>query len=95
MTNSTDDLLRAILNMLGRSAFSMDEISTIVGKSLKNRKAYNLCDGTSTQSEIVKKVKTDAANFSKAVARWVAAGIMFKVGDGKDVKLLHIFPLAD
>lgn len=94
MSHSSDivaTLLRAQLNLLGRMAFKDDALEQLVGKA--NREAYNLCDGTRTQAEIVKAKKLDQGNFSRAVNRWIEAGVLLKIPDGKDSKLQHLFPI--
>jgi transcription initiation factor TFIIIB Brf1 subunit/transcription initiation factor TFIIB len=84
-------LLRAQLNLLGRMAFKDDAIEQVVGSA--NREAYNLCDGTRTQADVAKAKKLDQGNFSRTVNRWIEAGVLFKIPDGKDAKLQHLFPI--
>ena len=84
-------LLRAQLNLLGRIAFKDEALEQVVGKA--NREAYNLCDGTRTQAEIVKAKKLDSGNFSRTVTKWIEAGVLFKLPDGKDFKLQYLFPI--
>lgn len=92
-----EELLRAILVMTARQAFPPDKLTEIVqGKSsnTKQLQAYNLCDGTRGQSEIVKELKLDQGNFSRTVSRWIEEGVVFRLGDGRDAKLLHLYPLS-
>lgn len=94
--DQTHDLLRALLVTSGRIAFDPADVYDLVnptGKGSKQIQAYNLADGTRTQREVAKKAKIDAANFSHTVARWIAAGIMFRLGEGRDATLLHIYPI--
>jgi len=63
------------------------------GSGEKQLRAYNMCDGTKTQSEIAKATKLDPASFSRTVARWIEAGALFRMGSGRDTKLLHAYPL--
>jgi hypothetical protein len=90
-------LLRAQLAVLGRIAFrddaALEEVVCKGRDSGKQRNAYNLCDGTRTQSEVAKAAKIDGGNFSRTVGRWVEAGVLFKIPDGSDAKLQHIFSL--
>lgn len=86
-------LLRAILSMTARQAFSVDALREIVGAGEKQIRAFNLCDGSLSQGDVVKKCKLDQGNFSKTVARWIDAGIIIRLGQGRDTKLLHIYPL--
>ena len=85
MTNS-DALLRAVLNMTARVAFPPNILEEIVlrGSGEKQRKAYNMCDGTTTQSDIAKANKLDQGNFSRSVARWIEAGVMYRLGEGRE-----------
>ena len=86
-------LLRAILSMVARQAISVDTLREIVGAGEKQMRAFNMCDGSRSQGDIVKAMKFDQGNFSKTVARWIDAGIILRLGEGRDTKLLHIYPL--
>lgn len=92
---ATEDtlLLRAILSMTARQAFSFDSLLGIVGSGDKQLRAFNMCDGSNTQSDIAKATKIDPGNLSKTVARWVEAGIVLRLGEGRDTPLLRICPL--
>ncbi len=91
----SETLLRALLSMTARQAFPVQRLAEIVLKGSGNKQlhAYNLCDGSRTQSEVAKAVKLDQASFSRTVARWIEAGVLFRVGSGRDTKLLHAYPL--
>ena len=80
MENS-DVYLKAMLSMLARQSFPPAQLSQLVGKS-KQLEAYNLCDGTRTQTEVAKALGLDTGNFSKTVGRWSDLGIMIKVSEG-------------
>ena len=85
--------LRGILATVGRQAFPPERLAELVslkGSGEKQLSAYNLCDGSRTQSEIAKLTSFDTGNFSKLVQRWCDCGIIVKLGDGKP---LHIYPL--
>jgi hypothetical protein len=93
MTEQTDDLLRVLIRVTGRVAVSPDELRELVtgGKAeSKTTRAYNLCDGKRSQSEIATQVGMDRGNFSKALARWERLGIAFRVGECP----LHLYPLS-
>lgn len=95
--SSEEAYLRAILATIARQAFPLEKILEIMGPQAgeKHRKAYNMCDGTKTQSEIVKQLGIDNSNFSKTLARWVDAGICIRVGDGREALPMHIYPLPE
>jgi DNA-binding MarR family transcriptional regulator len=85
--NMPDELtiLKAIMHMAARSAFSEEEILSIVSPRKGQEKhlaAYNLCNGTRKQGDIAENVGLDKGNFSKAVSRWVSQGILIKLGEG-------------
>jgi hypothetical protein len=97
MPDHSEVLLRAILNVTARSAFPPKKLARIVmpsGSREKQLKAYNLCDGTKRQGEIAKSLRLDSGNFSKTVGRWVDEGVMFRLGEGRDARLLHVYPLT-
>jgi len=96
MADSNETLLRAILATTGRQAFSVERLTDIVlttANSAKQLKAYNMCDGTRTQADIVKALKLDKGSFSTTVSRWEAEGVVFRFVDGKLTRPLHIYPL--
>ncbi len=88
-----DELLRILVQLNGRQAFPAEMLRGIVGSG-KCVVAYNLCDGSRTQAEVVKEAKVDQGQFSRTSSRWVQEGVLFKLGSGRDTKLLHLYPLA-
>ena len=96
MSDYTDDLLRALVRTTARAVFPVRQVYEVVnvgGKGARQMKAFNLADGTRTQSDIAKQANIDQGNFSRTVSRWVEAGIMFRLGEGREAKLLHVYPL--
>ena len=96
MGNVTEDLLRAILSVVARQTFTREALTEIVcppGSTAKQLQAYNLCDGTRAQGDIVKALKLDTGNFSRTVARWVGVGVVHRLGAGREGRLLHVYPL--
>ena len=96
MLELSDTLLKAILATVGRKTFSESELREIVmprGTGASQLAAYNMCDGSRTQSEIGKAQELDPGSFSRTVARWTEAGVVFRIPEGRDVKLLHVYPL--
>lgn len=97
MAENSEALLRAILSVSARQTFPPDKLAEIVlskGAGTKQLEAFNLCDGTRAQGEVAKALKLDAGNFSKTVGRWIDAGIVFRLGEGRESKLLHVYPLV-
>ena len=93
--DTNESLLRAIFATIGRNTFPRKAVLAIVAlreNSEKNLVAYNLCDGNTPQIEIAKRAKLDKSNFGKALARWVDAGIVVRVG--KEEHPLHVYPLS-
>lgn len=93
MSTLSEDLLKAILQTVARRTFPEERLRELVmpRNAGKNQlQAFNSCDGTKTQGEIAKANGLDAGNFSRTVARWVDAGVVFKLPDNK---LLHVYPL--
>lgn len=97
MANDSDILLRAILSVCARGSIPPRKLAQIImpsGSSEKQRQAYNLCDGTRTQAEIAKSLKLDTGNFSRTVGRWIDEGVVFRLGSGRESRLLHVYPLT-
>lgn len=84
--------LKAMLAMLARQIFPPEQLALLVGKD-KQIQAYNLCDGTRTQAEVVKALALDPGNFSRTAARWAELGILIKVTEEKEVRPVHLYPL--
>lgn len=96
MSENNEQLLRAILSVTARQTFPPDKLAEMVlskASGAKQLKAFNLCDGSNSQAEIAKALKLDPGNFSRTVSRWVEAGVVFRLGQGRDAKLLHVYPL--
>lgn len=94
MADTSETLLRAILATVARQTFPEAALREIVaprGANVAQVRAYNMCDGTKSQSEIAKAQGLDGGNFSRTLARWEEAGILFRVGP--DDRPLHLYPL--
>lgn len=87
------DLLRCAIQVVGRIAIPHEQVGKIVVLNAEQLKAYNLCDGSKTQAQVGKAAGLDTGNFSRTVARWIASGVLFKIGSGRDARLLHLYPL--
>ncbi len=88
-----ESLLESLIKVIGRVAIPVDKVIEIVNTSPKLVKAFNLCDGTATQTEIAKKCNIAQGNFSRAMKRWVENGVAFWIGSGTEARLLHIYPI--
>lgn len=91
-----EQLLRAILATVARQTFPTEfivEKVAIGADKAKQVEAYNMCDGSRSQAEISKQLGLDAGNFSRTVARWIELGIVIKVGQARDTKLVHVYPI--
>ena len=61
----------------------------------KQLRAFNLCDGSRTQAEIGKELGLDSGNFSKTINRWIDEGIVIRVGEKREARPLHVYPLPE
>jgi hypothetical protein len=95
MSERLEQLLQCLIHVVGRAAIPEERVREIVSTGEKQVEAFNLCDGTRTQKQIIEAVGLDSGNFSRAAARWVETGVAFTVGDGSDERLLHIFPIPE
>lgn len=83
-----------IISLLGRMAFEQNELKKLVTKGSKKPtaviKAYNMCDGTRTITEIANYVGITQSAMTQAVDRWEKNGIIFKVKKGNEVLPLKV-----
>lgn len=86
-------LLECLIHVIGRAAVKLDEVREIVGSGAKQIQAYNLCDGSLSLTAVAKKTGLDAGNLSRSVDRWVKGGVVFRFQEGKETRLLHIYPI--
>jgi hypothetical protein len=95
--DAQDSYLRAILATVARQTFPPARIVEIMGPGAteKQFRAFNLCDGSRTQAEIGKELGLDSGNFSKTISRWIDEGIVIRVGEKRDARPLHVYPLPE
>ncbi len=89
--------LKAMMSLVARQTFSPERLAEIVTSqaNAKTYEAFNLCDGTKTQTEIANALKTDPGQLSKTIKRWIDEGIMLRVTDGGKDRPVHVYPLPD
>ncbi|WP_316978148.1 MarR family transcriptional regulator [Shumkonia mesophila] len=92
-----ETFLRAILATVARQTFSPARILEIMGPTAgeKQHRAFNLCDGSRTQADISKELGLDPGNFSKSLNRWIDEGIVIRVGEKREARPLHVYPLPE
>ena len=94
MTNQ-EVYLKAILATLARQTFPPEALSKLVAPTKAGERqllAYNMCDGSRSQTEIAKELSLDPGAFSRTVSRWVELGILVRVGEKRDTRLVHLYP---
>lgn len=97
MDDELKQLLQMLISVIARGSFPEDRLRKIVIPSKSPEKylaAYNLCDGKHSQAEIVKLTGLDKGNLSRVLDRWISTGVIFEIGEGSQVKLLHLYPLT-
>lgn len=95
--NELKQLLLILVNVIARGTFPEDRLRKIITPTKSPEKylsAYNLCDGKHSQTEIAAQVGLDKGNLSRVMDRWVSSGVIFEIGEGSQVKLLHLYPIA-
>ena len=93
---TSQTLLRAVLSTVARQTFPEPRLRDIVlsrGAGANQLVAFNMCNGSKTQGDVAKATGLDPGNFSRTVARWIDLGVMFKVGEGREAKLQHVYQL--
>jgi hypothetical protein len=71
------DLLRCLLQVVGRTAIPPREVRDVVGKGKNRLKAFNLFDGSRTIQQVARATKIDQGNLSRAISSCVENGIAF------------------
>lgn len=92
--DTNENLLRAILATVARTAFPPAELEKLVAPNSGGAKqivAYNLCDGQTPQKEIGRQAKLDKGSLSRSIARWIELGIVIRVG--REQNPMHLYPL--
>jgi len=87
------DFYDCALQLIGRGTIPPERVREIIGSRKKQIRAFNLCDGKRTLREIATKANIDIGNLSRTTTRWREQGILFEIGEGRDSRLLHIYPL--
>src|SRR2546425_11489026 len=82
-----EQLLQCLIHVVGRAAVSEERVRQIVATGEKQVEAFNSCDGTLTQKEVVEKVGLDQGSVSRSMTRWVENGVAFWIGDRKSTRL--------
>ena len=97
MTESSDFYLKMIMQLVARQTFSVEDVAGHVcptKNSAKSLVAYNLCDGTKSQTEIGNICGIERANCQKMIKRWELEGIVLRVPHGNELHPLHVFPIS-
>lgn len=89
--------LKAMMSLVARQTFTPERLAEIVSPvaNLRAYEAFNLCDGTRTQTEIATSLKIDSGNFSRTVKKWSDEGVIIKINDDNKEKLVHVYPIND
>jgi hypothetical protein len=87
------DLLRYAIQLVGRIAIPVEKVHEAVGNARKQIEAFNLADGINSQQHIARKLRINSGNFSRTSGLWVEKGVAFWLGQGKEKRLCHIYPL--
>lgn len=89
----TNELLRVLVAVSGCLAFPEERLREIVSPKghAAYLRAYSLCDGRTPLRAIAKSVGVDQGNLAKVYAKWIDAGIAFRVGPKRAP--LHLYAL--
>ena len=98
--DGTEDTVKQnelIISLLGRIAFKNDELKSLVTKGSKKpeqmMRAYNLCDGATSVTEIAKEADIVQSSLTEAVDKWERIGIILKKKKGREVMPLRLFEI--
>lgn len=86
-----------LISLLGRLAFKVDDVKTIVTYKKRNPdnyiKGYNACTGEQTVSEIARVVGVTQQTLSTILAEWEELGIIYEVEKPKGKFYKKLFPI--
>lgn len=89
--------LKAMMSLVARQTYPPERLVEAVTPvaNTKTYEAYNLCDGSRTQTEVATALKMDPAQLSRSVRKWIDDGIMLRISDGGGVKPVHVYPIPE
>lgn len=94
-SDNIQDLLEVIISLQGHQIFPNNTLCEIVMKKKQNPadyvRAYNLCDGEHSMSEIAKIINVKPGTLSPILAEWKEKGIIYEIKKkgGKFYKRLY------
>ena len=90
------------ISLLGRITFTEERLISSIQKNSKRPKevlmAYNLCDGKSTISEIVKKSGIASKGLGQTILKWKKHGIILvedSQGKGIEIKPMRLYEVNE
>jgi|SRR5579872_7089651 len=89
------DLLQFAVRILGRAVMPPETVREIIGPGKKQIKAFNLCDGNHTLTQIAQKTRINSGNLSRTLDRWETLGVIFRIGESRSTRPLHVYPIPE
>jgi len=90
-----------IISLLGRMIFPEEKLIEIIQKNSKKPKeilkAYNLCDGKLSQSEIAKRSGVAGTSLGQAILKWKKNGIILVEDSqkkGEEIKPMRLYEVS-
>ncbi|MCH8915857.1 MAG: hypothetical protein IIA82_08465 [Thaumarchaeota archaeon] len=91
-----------IISLLGRLVFPEEKLIAIIQKNSKKPKellkAYNLCNGKFTLTEIAKKSGVASQSLGQTILKWKKNGIILvedSLGKGIEIKPLRLYEVNE
>lgn len=88
---------KIIIALLGKIAFPDNKLKSMIQKKSKKPneilKAYNLCNGELTITEIAKQSGIAQQSLSEAITKWEQLGIIMRTGS--ELKPLHLYLILE
>ena len=87
----------ALISLIGRMVFPEDQLKKIIMKKKRNPedyvRAYNLCDGNHTLSDVATSIKVTPGTLSPILAFWKSIGILYEVERNGKRFYKNLYPL--
>jgi hypothetical protein len=89
----------ALIALIGRLVFPENELKNIIMRKKRRPedyvRAYNLCDGKHSLTEIAASIKVSIGTLSPILAYWKSIGILYEIEENRKKNYKNLYPLEE